>query len=444
MKATVEDLSSVKKILHVEIPEDTVTGELDSAYKKLKKTAKIKGFRPGKAPRSVLERMYKKDVNADVTSKLIQDSVFKAIQEAGLKIIAPPKIDPPVLEEKKSYQYDASVEITPEIKDIDFKGLSLKKNMYQVGEQEIEMQLTKIQKDLASQQPIQEERPVQEKDFVLIDYEGFKDDKPFSETKKTENFTLKVGDGTISKEFDDQLIGMNVGDLREITVHFPDDYFNSKLANHTVTFRVQLNQIREEILPDIDDELAKKVGQYNSLEELKNLIQKNLQKEQEQRVEQEFNEQIFLALLERTDFEVPDGLIDMELEGIISNMERSLSYQRISMEDLGITKETLSEEYRDTAEKQVRRYLILNKIMDQEKLELTDDELDEGLKQMADTINQPVEEIKRYYEQNQEKMDYLKHTLLEKQVLGLIIDNGTVEEVTPQAKTEPEPSEDKP
>ncbi len=443
MKATVEDLSSVKKILHVEIPEDTVTGELDSAYKKLKKTAKIKGFRPGKAPRSVLERMYKKDVNADVTSKLIQDSVFKAIQEAGLNIIAPPKIDPPELEEKKSYQYDASVEITPEIKDIDFKGLSLKKNMYQVGEQEMEMQLTMIQKNLASQQQIQEERPVQEKDFVLIDYEGFKDDKPFSETKKTENFTLKVGDGTILKEFDDQLIGMNTGDLREITVHFPDDYFNSKLVNHTVTFRVQLNQIREEILPDIDDELAKKVGQYNSLEELKNLIKKNLQKEQEQRVEQEFNEQIFLALLERTDFEVPDGLIDMELEGIISNTERSLSHQRISMEDLGMTRETLSEEYRDTAEKQVRRYLILNKIMDQEKLELTDDELDEGLKQMADTINQPVEEIKRYYEQNQEKMDYLKHTLLEKQVLGLIIDNGTVEEVTPPAKTEPEPSEDR-
>lgn len=434
MKVTVEDVSSVKKIVHVEIPEETVAGELESAYRELKKTAKIKGFRPGKAPKSVLERMYKKDVHMDVTSKLIQDSIFSAIKEADLNIVAPPKVDPGELEEKKDYKYNATVEINPEIEDIDFKGLSLKRTLYKVSDREIEMQLNLIRGNLATQKSVEEDRPVQEKDFVLIDYEGFKDGKPFEETKKTENFTLKIGDGTISKDFDDQLIGMKQGDSREITVSFPEDYFNPAMAGQTILFKVTLHQIREEILPDIDDELAKKIGEYQTLDELKDAIRENMQKGYEQRSEQEINEQIFSSLLEKTDFEVPDALTDMELDGIISDTEQRLKYQNMTMEELGFTREGLAEKYRETAEKQVRRHLILSKLIDQEKLEISDEDLEKGLQEMADTVRQPLEEIKRYYEQNPERMDFFKHTLLEKQVLRLIIDNSDVTEVEPEVE----------
>ena len=434
MQVTVEDVSSIKKILHIEIPEDKVVRELDNAYKNLKKTAKIKGFRPGKAPRSLLERLYKKDVHNNVSSKLLQDSFVEAIKETDLNIVGNPKIDPPGLDEKGPYKYNATVEIKPEIEEIDFKGLTMKKSLYRVTDQEMDAQIKMLQKNLARQNPITEDRAVREDDFVLIDYEGFKDGKPFAETQKTENFTMKIGTGHILKTFDEQLIGMKPGDNREIKVDFPDDYFNDKLANLEINFQVKLNEIRKEVLPEIDDEFAKRLGQYETLDDLKNAITDNLNQGYAKRVEQELNEQIFEALIAKSEFEVPDSMVDYELEGIIEEAERSFAYHNKSMEDLGLSKEILSEKYRDTAEKKVRRHLILGKIIEQEDMTLTDQELEDGFKEMAQTFNQPLEHIKNYYKQNEDKIEFFKHTLLEKQAIKLIIESSTIEEVEPELK----------
>ncbi len=434
MQVTVEDVSSIKKILHIEIPEDKVVRELDNAYKNLKKTAKIKGFRPGKAPRSLLERLYKKDVHNNVSSKLLQDSFVEAIKETDLNIVGNPKIEPPGLDEKGPYKYDATVEIKPEIEEIDFKGLTMKKSLYRVTDQEMDAQIKMLQKNLARQNPITEDRAVREDDFVLIDYEGFKDGKPFAETQKTENFTMKIGTGHILKTFDEQLIGMKPGDNREIKVDFPDDYFNDKLANLEINFQVKLNEIRKEVFPEIDDEFAKRLGQYETLDDLKNAITDNLNQGYAKRVEQELNEQIFEALIAKSEFEVPDSMVDYELEGIIEEAERSFAYHNKSMEDLGLSKEILSEKYRDTAEKKVRRHLILGKIIEQEDMTLTDQELEDGFKEMAQTFNQPLEHIKNYYKQNEDKIEFFKHTLLEKQAIKLIIESSTIEEVEPELK----------
>lgn len=440
MQVTVEDVSSVKKILHIEIPEDKVVRELDNAYKNLKKTAKIKGFRPGKAPRSVLERLYKKDVHNNVSSKLLQDSFVEAIKETDLNIVGNPKIDPPGLDEKGPYKYDATVEIKPEIEEIDFKGLTLKKNLYRVTDQEMDAQVAMLQKNLAQQKPITEDRAAQKDDFVLVDYEGFKDGRPFAETQKTENFTMKIGTGHILKTFDEQLIGMKPGDKKEIKVNFPEDYFNDKLANLEINFQVTLHEIREEVLPEIDDEFAKRLGQYETFDDLKNAITDNLDQGYAKRVEQEINEQIFEALIAKSEFEVPDSMVDYELEGIIEEAERSFAYHNKSMEDLGLSKEILSEKYRDTADKKVRRHLILGKIIEQEDMTLTDQEMEDGFKEMAQTFNQPLEDIKNYYKQNEDKIEFFKHTLLEKNAVKLIIKSSTIEEVEPELKQDPETS----
>ena len=440
MQVTVEDVSSVKKILHIEIPEDKVVRELDNAYKNLKKTAKIKGFRPGKAPRSVLERLYKKDVHIDVSSKLLQDSFVEAIKETDLNIVGNPKIDPPGLDEKGPYKYDATVEIKPEIEEIDFKGLTLKKNLYRVTDQEMDAQVAMLQKNLAQQKPITEDRAAQKDDFVLVDYEGFKDGKPFAETQKTENFTMKIGTGHIIKTFDEQLIGMKPGDKKEIKVNFPEDYFNDKLANLEINFQVTLHEIREEVLPEIDNEFAKRLGQYETFDDLKNAITDNLEQGYAKRVEQEINEQIFEALIAKSEFEVPDSMVDYELEGIIEEAERSFAYHNKSMEELGLSKEILSEKYRDTADKKVRRHLILGKIVEQEDMTLADQEVEDGFKEMAQTFNQPIEDIKNYYKQNEDKIEFFKHTLLEKKAVNLIIKSSTIEEVEPELKQDPETS----
>jgi trigger factor len=436
MQVTVEDVSSVKKTLHIEIPNDEVVRELDQAYNTLKKTAKIKGFRPGKVPRSVLERMFGKDVNADVSSKLIQNSFFDAVKQNSLNIVGQPQLDPPKLDPKEPYTYDATVEITPEIEDIGFKGLKLKRTHYQISDDEVDTQLKTLQQNLARHQKISEDRSAKEDDIVLVDYEGLKDGKPFAETGKTENFTLKIGAGAISKDFDSQLIGMQPGESREFKIKFAEDYFNKSLADNEIVFQVTLNEIREEVLPKIDDEFAKKVGQYETLDELKNAIKDNLKQGYAKRTEQELNEQIFTALISKTDFEAPDALVEMELEGIIEEAERSFAYRNTSMEQLGLSREEIAEKYRDTALKQVKRHLILSKLIEQESLALSDEEVENGLQEMSDNFGHALADIKNYYNENKDKLELFKHTLLEKIAINLIIDNSKIEDVTPEAAEE--------
>lgn len=429
MQYTIEDLSSVKKTLHIEIPREAVARELDSAYRQLGKTAKIKGFRPGKVPRSVLERMFKKDVHSDVSSRLIQDSFIDALKKTELEIVGRPKVDPPDLQENEPYSYEATVEVKPVIGIIDYKGLALKRSVYQVNDDEIDLQLKALQKRLASSKPLDEQRPAREGDHVVITYEGLKDGKPFVETQKTENYAATIGDGQIMKEFDAGLVGMKVGDTKEIEVQFPQEYENDRLAGIAIDFFVTLNQIQEELLPEIDDELAKQVGSYKTLADLRDQIRNNLEEGYAKRIEQELNEQIYMDLIGKTDFEVPESMVEYELEAIIEDTERSFAYRNQSMADAGITREGIAEKYKATAEKQVRRHLILDAIIRQEGLSLDDAELDQGLEEMAQSFNQPAEQIRQYLTAESEKLENFKHALLEKKAVKLIIDNGTITDV---------------
>ena len=435
MQVSVEDISSVKKTLHIEIPEADVTSELDKAYNELKKKAKVKGFRPGKVPRSVVVRMFKKDVHADVTSKLVQSSFMEALKETDLNVVGTPQVDPPELQDSGPYKYDATVEISPEIEDIDYKELTLKRTNYKISDEEVDTQLKMLQKNMAQHEIVEPARPAQDGDFVVIDYEGFKDGRPFAETAKTENFNLKIGEGTIIKEFDDQLVGLQPGDSKEFAVNFPADYFNDKLKGLEVSFQVTLNELREEVLPAIDDVLAKKAGQYESMDDLKKVITENLEQCYAKRVDQELNEQVFSDLIAKSDFEVPDAMVDMELEGIINEAERSFAYRNITLEEMGLSKESIAEKYRDTALKQVKRHLILGKMIKQEDLSLSDEELDEALTEMATSFNQPVEEIKKFYDQSKDKLEYFKHTILEKKAIKLIIDSSKIEDVEPEKES---------
>jgi trigger factor len=223
-------------------------------------------------------------------------------------------------------------------------------------------------------------------------------------------------------------------------VTFPDDYFKEELVGQKVDFRVTLNEIREEILPDLDDDFAKSISdKYESLEVLKTKIRENLHSGYEKRIEQELNEQVYLKLLDQVEFEVPETLVNGELEHILNDAERSFAQSNRSLDEVGLSREKLAESYRPTAEKQVRRHLIVSKIIKQENMSLTDEELDQGFQDMADNFQQPVEHIKGYYEQNKEGLEFFKHTLLEKKALKIIIENGRISEVEPSEKSEPAP-----
>jgi trigger factor len=429
MNFSVEDQSSVKKKLTIEVSKEDVAQELNDAFRELKKNAKVKGFRPGKAPRSVLERLYGKDVRADVTSRLLQNSFFEVLKESELNIVGTPEIDPPELKADEPYTFIATVEVQPELAPYTIEGFELKKTLYRASDEEVDAQLQMLRKNLARMVPIEAERPVADGDYVTVDYEGLKDGKPFAETQRTENFNMKIGDGLLHADVDAGLIGLKPGETMEKTVLFADDHFNEKLAGLTVTFHVTLKDIREEHLPEIDDAMAKRLGQFESLADLKAKINENLTMGYTKRQEQELNEQVFKLLLEQQDFEVPESMVTHELDTIVSEAKQKFAYHNTSMEELGLDDEGLQEKYRETAVNQVRRHIILGQIIQQESLEVTDAALEDGYQEMADSFNQPVDVIKQFYAQNPERIDVFKHALLEKQAMKLIIDNSSIKEV---------------
>ena len=222
MQVKIEDKSSVKKVLSFEIPKEDVTKALNIAYNDLKKKADVKGFRKGKIPRKVLENRFSKDVHADVAPRLIQEAFIEAIKEHDLNMVGGPQMDPPELDPQNAYAFDITVEIKPELDDIEFEGIELKQTKYEVSDGEIESQIHMIQKTMAKKETVQEERPVKENDFVLIDYEGFLNEASFDQTPKIENYVMGIGqDSSLPKEFSEKLIGtIPVQDL-EIEVPYP-------------------------------------------------------------------------------------------------------------------------------------------------------------------------------------------------------------------------------
>jgi len=432
MQVHVEDLSSVKKTLHIEIPEGEVINELDKAYKKLNKTVKVKGFRPGKVPKSILEMNHKKEVHEDVSAKLIQNTLLNAIKETELEVLGNPEVEPTELKEKGPYSYDVTVEIKPSFDDINFKGLNLKRPKYKASDDEADLQIKMIQNGLSQFEPIKEDRCARKDDYVLIDFECFKDGNPFTEMKKTENFSLKIGEEKFTREFDDQLCGMKKGETKKINVTFPDEYANKKMANSEIVFEVLFKDIRKQIIPEVDSEFLKKIGNYENVESLKEDIMNNLKEGYEKRTEHELTEQAYVALLENLDFEIPNILINYELDSIVAEVEQSFAMKNASLENMGYTVESIKDKYRNVAIDQVKRHLVLDKIIKQEKLEISDEELEKGFKEMAETLKRPFEEIKEFYEKNVDKVEYFQQTLLEKNAIKLIFDNSNIVDVEPE------------
>ena len=433
MQVKIEDQSSVKKVLSFEIPKETIAKELDKAYADLKKKADIKGFRKGKIPRKVLENRFSADVHADVAPRLIQEAFIEAVENNKLNVVGGPKLDPPELIPGNDYIFDITIEVAPELEDIDFKGLEIKKTMYEVQDAEIDGQIYMLQKTMATKEKVEEERPVKEDDFVLIDYEGFLNKEAFEHTPKIENYVMGINQGALPNEFSEKLIGAIPVQDMEIEVAYAEDFSDENLKGKTITYKVTLKEIQEEVLPEADDDLVKGLGKFETLDEVKASIRDNLEKGIAQRVKHEMSEQIFQALLDKMSFEVPEALVEGELNGIISETEQAYAQNNTSLEEAGLTKEGMQEKYRDVAEKQARRHLILDKLINQESLELTEEELDASFEEMAQSISATKDAIKNYFNMDPRQLEYYKHTQLEKKAIDLIIENSTVTEVAPEA-----------
>ena len=444
MQVTVEEHSSVKKTLHIEVPEEEVKKEIDNAYNDLKKTVKLNGFRQGKAPRSVLEAKFGKDINQDVTSNLVQKGFLEGAQGKNLSIIGQPEFkNVENFDDKSAYKFQIVVEVKPEIKDIEFKGLELKKPKYEFSEEEVDMQLEMLRKNLSKKVPVTDGRPCAEGDLVEVNVEGKIDGEITPPFENVKDRRYRLGNNLFSEGFDKEVIGMKAGEEKTFDVVFPEDYHTDAVKGKTVAIAVLLTSILEEELPELNDSFAKDLGNFETMEDVKKEIRENLKQGYEKRGEQELNEQVFDQLIKKISFELPEGLVKMELDQIVNEAERSFQANGTSLEQIGKTRESLGEDYKNVAEDQVRRHLILDSIVHQEKLEVSDNELEQGFEDLAANFNQPADFIRGFYNENPDKLDFFKHTLLEKKALKLILESNDVVEYDPSASEKEEEAEEK-
>ena len=424
MNVNVEDISSIKKKVNIEIPQDQVTKEVDSFYRDLGKKAKIKGFRPGKVPRNILERHFKDYVKAEVIQKLIQDTYPKALSETNLQPVSNPIIEPGELGSGKPFQYSATIEIKPEIKVEGYSGLSIEGKKEEVKDEEVEERLKALQDLHAHLKTTPEARPIQNGDYVIIDYEARLDGKPLEEGKAID-FTIEVGSGRFIPALEEKLIDLKPEEEKDIDVSFPEDYGYKKWAGKTISFHVRIKEIKEKILPPLDDEFAKDIGGYSSLEELKAKLKGEIQREKELALERQLKDQIVDQLLQANSFDVPESLIEEQAKALVSDTKLRLAAQGTALKNLGVTDEKLQEDYREIAKKQVRTFLILEKIAGQEGITVTDEEVENRLREISERTNQKFDVVKRYYEKN-ELIPEMKARILNEKTLNFLLQKANV------------------
>ncbi len=424
MNVNIEDISSIKKKVSIEISEDQVTKEVDSFYRELGRKAKIKGFRPGKVPRNILERHFKDYVKAEVVQKLVQDTYPTALSETNLHPVSNPMIDPGDLESGKPFQYSATIEVKPEIKLEEYLGLNIEGKKEEVKDEEVEERLKGLQNLHANLKTIQEARPIQNGDFVIVDYEARMDGKPLEEGKAID-LTVEVGSGRFIPAFEEKLIGLRLEEEKEIEVSFPEDYGYKKWAGKTISFHVKIKEIKEKILPILDDEFAKDLGDYSSLEELKDKLKQEIEREKKLALERQLKDQMVDQLLQKNTFEVPESLVEEQTKTLVSDTKLRLATQGIKIDTLGISEEKLQEDYREAAMRQVRTFLILEKIAGQEGITVTDEEVEDRFREISERTHQKFDVVKRYYEKNG-LIPEVKAGIMNEKTLNLLLEKANI------------------
>ncbi len=423
MDVVVEDVSALTKKLTITLPKDGVQKKLDKAYGKLQRETKMKGFRRGKVPRTVIIKHYQGQVEAEVGEKLVQDSYFDAIEQEKIDPVVHPDISNPVFNEDGSFSYVANIDVRPEFELGEYKGIEVEKISSDVSDAAIEVELGELRRDMAPLKSV-EGRGVEKGDVIIVDFEGFHNGKAMKEVKN-ENYSVDVGAGKLSPEFEEKLVGMKLGEEASHEVEFLAEYVNPVLAGKKVEFRVVVKDIKERVLPELNDEFAKDVDEkYSSLSELENDIRERLQKEKEERAEGDITDRIMLKLLERHEFDVPERLVRFEVEEMIKNTEKSLEQQGMNLESAGINRDELAEQSRETAEKRVRGDFILKKIADTEDIKVKDEDLDRAFQRIGDQYNMPIAQVKEFFQSRDDLLPFMNEILNEK-ILTFLRENAT-------------------
>ena len=397
MSVTVEKLEKNMAKLTIEVSADELEKAIQAAYLKQKNRINIPGFRKGKAPRAMIEKMYGAGIfYEDAANALIPNAYSEALAECEETIVSQPSIDVVQLEKGKPFIFTAEVALKPEVTLGEYKGLEVPKSELEVTEEEVAGELRKEQESNSRTIDV-DDRAVADGDKVTLDYEGFVDGEAFDGGKGTD-YPLTIGSGAFIPGFEEQLVGAEIGKETEVNVTFPENYQAENLAGKPAVFKCTVKKIEVKELPELDDDFAKDVSEFDTLEEYKADIKKNLEEKKADAAKRAKEDAAVDAAIEKASMEIPDAMIDTQVSNMIEDFARRIQSQGLTMEQYlqftGMTPAALQEQMKPQALKRIQSRLVLEKIAEVENIQISDEKLDEEIAQMAEMYKMEVEKLK--------------------------------------------------
>lgn len=423
MDVVVESVNELTRKLLITLPVETVQTALDAAYAKLKSEVVLKGFRKGKIPRAVLEKTHRKTVEAEVGEKLVQGSYFNAVEKNGVVPVVHPEVHEARFNDDGTFTYMAEIDVKPEVNLNQYKELEIERPSTVVEEAEVDARIEIMRREQAPLRGVQEDRPIQENDIVIVDFQGFHEGKAMPQVRN-ENYSVDVGTGNLGKEFEQRLIGMRKGEKTLHEVEFPADHPNPILRGKSVEFKVDVKEVRERVLMDLDDEFAKDVSdKYQTLDELRSAVREALLKEKAAAVNGDIDDRIMYKLLDNHQFPVPDRLVRFEIQEMIKQLESRLEEQGLNLEASGLNHADLAKGNRTVAERRVRGDFILKRIAEVEEIKLADEDVQRGYLRIAAEYKMSLDEVKHYFQRREEMLPFMNELHNEK-ILAFLRDKA--------------------
>ena len=425
-KVKIEKLEGGMARLTIEVHEDDFTKAIESAYRKNKKRISVPGFRAGKVPRAMIEKMYGKGVfYDDAANELIPDAYEEAFKECEEEIVSSPEIDVVQMEEGKPFIFTADVALKPEVTLGKYKEVEVDKVEVEVTEEEIDAEIEKERKNSARIISV-EDRPVQDGDIVTIDFEGFVDDVAF-EGGKGEDFPLTIGSHSFIDDFEEQLIGKNLNEDVTVNVTFPENYHAEELKGKPARFEVKIKGIQVKELSELDDEFASEVSEYDTFEEYKKSVEDHLKEKKADEAKTKKENAVIDAIIADAKMEIPEAMLKTEQRSMVNDFSQRLQAQGMNIEQYymytGTNEEQMMEQVRENAENRIKTRLVCEAIVDAEKIEVSDEELDEELKKLADQYGLEVDQIKNEF-MDEERINEFKKDIAIQKAITLVTESA--------------------
>lgn len=406
MSVQVETLEKSMAKLTIEVSAEEFETALDKAYKKNKNKISLPGFRKGKAPRAMIEKMYGAGVfYEDAANDLIPGAYEDAAKESELEIVAQPSIDVTQIEKGKPFIFTATVAVKPEVTLGEYKGIEVEKKTAEVTDEELQAEIDKV-RESNSRMITVDDRAVQDGDITTIDFEGFVDGEPF-EGGKGEDYPLTIGSHSFIDNFEEQLIGKNIGEETEVNVTFPEQYQAEELQGKPAVFKVTIKEIKVKELPELDDDFAQDVSEFDTVDEYKEDLKKKLLENKEAALKREKEEDVVGKIIENATMEIPDPMVDTQVRQMVQEFSQRIQSQGLSLQQYmqftGMTPESLTSELQPQALKRIQSRLVLEAVVAAENIETSDEDLEKEIEKMAEMYQMEADKLKELVGEEEKK-----------------------------------------